>query len=189
MSAVIQWGIWLVLMTVIMGWLARSRTRVAAAADGNEIKHPRSIFIVGLVGFLFFFAIAIISNVFGNGTETWWTTAIFIGFALLNGLLIADFYLARHRLIEGGLEYGRLFGRRGTIGWNEVTRIHYSPSMKWFRIEAGTGRVARISAMMTGLPEFAKAVLAHVPQSAIAAPTYNVLYQTSEGNPPPIWSA
>jgi hypothetical protein len=40
---------------------------------------------------------------------------------------------------------------------------------------------------MTGLPEFAEAVLRHVPPSTIQAETYAILQATARGNPPPVW--
>lgn len=106
---------------------------------------------------------------------------------MLNGVLIADYFLSRHALVDGGLDYGSLTGRRGSFKWAEVTRVHYAPFMKWFKLEAGSGRVARISSMMTGLPAFAEAVLAYVPQSAIDDDTRSVLQATAEGNPPQVW--
>jgi hypothetical protein len=39
--------------------------------------------------------------------------------------------------------------------------------MRWFRIETASGEVVRVSALVTGLPEFAGAVLEQVPSYAI----------------------
>jgi hypothetical protein len=59
--------------------------------------------------------------------------------------------------------------------------------MKWFRLETRTGAVARISAMLIGLPEFARLLLAHAPADAIPPETLLVLEATAAGNPPPVW--
>jgi hypothetical protein len=39
--------------------------------------------------------------------------------------------------------------------------------MKWYRLQTSTRAVVRISAMLMGLPEFAREVLAHVTRPAI----------------------
>ena len=58
--------------------------------------------------------------------------------------------------------------------------------MKWFRVETAPGQVARIQVMLSGLPEFARSVLAHVPQTAIDAQTRATLQTTAAGNQPTI---
>ena len=59
--------------------------------------------------------------------------------------------------------------------------------MKWFRVENSSGQIARIHVMLSGLPEFARTALAHVPQTAIDEETLAVLEATAAGNPPTIW--
>ena len=53
---------------------------------------------------------AILSNVYRNKTTTWWTTAIFVGFALLSVPMITDYFIGRHRVSEDGLAYRNFFG-------------------------------------------------------------------------------
>jgi hypothetical protein len=117
-----------------------------------------------------------------------WTTAIFTGFALLSLPLIADDFLARHEVCEEGLSYSRLTGRRGYLKWSEPRRVRYAPAMKWFGLETASGDVARISAMLVGLPEFASLLLAHAPSQAIEADTSPILRATAAGQPPPVWN-
>jgi len=79
----LQWTFWAIIMSLIMGWVARSRRQPRAADYARRLQHPPSTLIIGLVSFLFFAAIAVISNVFANATTTWLTTTVFVGFALL----------------------------------------------------------------------------------------------------------
>ena len=48
-----------------MGWMARSRRQPRAAGYARRLQHPPSTLILGLVGFLFFAGIAVISAVLG----------------------------------------------------------------------------------------------------------------------------
>jgi len=186
-TSAIQWTVWGIVMVLVMGWVGKSRLKARPKSDPRRLVHPPSTLIIGLVGFLFFAGIAVVSNVFPNKTVTWWTTAIFVGFAVLSLPMIADYFLARHELSEKGLSYGSMTGRRGYFEWLEVRRIRYAPAMKWFRLETRSGHVARISAMLVGLPEFARLVLAHVPPEAIEPETLPILEATAAGNPPPVW--
>jgi hypothetical protein len=90
--------------------------------------------------------------------------AAFLAFGLL---LIVGSVRVWHVLTADGLEFGRLLGRRGSLKWRDVTRLTYSRGMRWFRIETASGEVVRISAILTGLPDLAGAVLEQVPSYAI----------------------
>ena len=183
----VQWSLWAVVMSLVMGWLARSRHRERPPSEQRELKHPPGMLIMGLVCFGLFAGAAIVSNVFPNKSVTWWTTAIFVGFALLSAPMIADYFLARHTVSEQGMHYGKLTGARKSLRWDELRVVRYSAAMKWFRLETQSGDVARISAMLMGLPEFARLLLAYAPRQAIDEATLAVLQATAEGNPPSIW--
>ena len=186
-SPIVQWTIWGVLMAIVMGWVAKSRLKTRPSSDSRRLVHPPSTLIIGLVGFLFFAGIAVISNVFSNKTTTWWTTTIFVSFALLSLLMVADYFFARHNVSEEGLSYGRLTGSRGNLKWSEVSRVKYAATMKWFRIETQSGDVARVSAMLIGLPAFASLLLVHTSPGVIDPETLPILQSTAAGKPPPVW--
>jgi hypothetical protein len=59
--------------------------------------------------------------------------------------------------------------------------------MKWFILEGHSGTKVRISAMLLGLPEFARFVLLYVPIEAIGPDTLVVLRATEQGQPPNLW--
>ena len=185
----LQWMIWGVLMSLVMGWIARSRSKPRAEGCRNCLQHPLSTLIIGLAGFGFFAGIAVLSNVYSNATTTWLTTTVFVGFALLALPIIGDYFAARHSVSAEGLRYGRLVGSGGFVPWSELASVRFSPGMKWFRLESHEGVVVRISVMLMGLPEFAQMLLAHAPREAIAPDALLVLQATAEGNPPSVWTA
>lgn len=184
----VQWALWAVLMLVIMGWLGRNRFRRRPATEAHRMAHPPSTLIVGLVCLALFGTLAVVSNVIPNETTTWWTTAIFLGFAALSVPLVIDYFMARHEVSEEGLTYATWSGTRRLLPWSELRSVNFSPGMKWFRLETREGSKARISVMMMGLPEFARRLLAHAPTDAIDAHTLSVLQDTAEGRPPSVWA-
>jgi len=184
----LQWGLWAVCMSLVMGWLGRSRKRAAVRTGDGQLQHPVGILIVGLVCAAFFTALAVVVGLTAK-PEDRRLAPFFLLFALLGLPLVLDYFNARHSLRSDGLEYGRMLGRGGVLHWSDVIRLRYSQSMKWFRLETRDGRVARISAMLVGLPEFARAALDHVPADAIDAPTRTILEATARGDLPPVWSS
>jgi len=187
-STALQWGAWAVVMVLVMGWLGRSRLRARPAADARRLVHPPSLLIFGFVCFSFFAGIAVISNIYPNNTATWWTTAVFVGFALLALSLMMAFLLEQHDVSDEGLASRTFLGTRKHLRWSELAAVRYAPSMKWFRLETQAGGIARISVMLMGLPEFARVLLQHAPPGAIDAATLDVLRETAAGNPPSVWA-
>jgi hypothetical protein len=185
----LQWMLWGLLMSVVMGWMARNRSRPRHAGSAQRLQHPTSTFVIGLAGFLLFAAIAVISTVFANATTSWKTTTVFVGFALLALPILGDYFAARHEVSEEGLRYGRLIGSGGYMHWTELKSVRFSDAMKWFRLESQSGKVVRLSVMLMGLPTFAQLLLAHAPPQSIEKSTLPVLQTTAEGNPPSVWGA
>jgi hypothetical protein len=185
----LQWALWGLLMSLVMGWVARSRSQPRHAGSAQRLQHPTSTLVIGLAGFLFFVAIAVISNVFANATTSWKTTTVFVGFALLALPVLGDYFAARHEVSEEGLRYGRLVGSGGYMRWTELRSVRFSEAMKWFRLESQSGKVVRLSVMLMGLPTFAQLLLAHTPPQSIEKKTLPVLQTTAEGNPPSVWGA
>ena len=183
---IIKAVVFAVCMTLVGVWLARSRNRPRPDHEALVLKHPLSTLIIGVVCSGFFAAIAILSNVYANPMTTIVTTSVFVGFALMGLPLIADYRFARHVLTSDGIHFGRMSGARGYLVWADVSRVTYSTSIKWFRIETRSGTVARFSVMLMGLPEFAKAILENVDGPAIDRGSREVLRSTAAGNPPSV---
>lgn len=185
---IVQWTVWGLLMAVAMGWMARSRSRARPASERCTLRHPPSTLVFGVAGAAFFFGIAVVSNTIGkNATATVWTTLLFIGFGAGSLTMVADYLFGRHRVSDRGIEYGRMLGQRGTITWSEVRSVRFAPTMKWFLLETASGTTVRVSAMLMGLPEFARLVLRHVAKEAIEPSTQAILMETLQGRPPSVW--
>jgi Bacterial PH domain len=188
-ATALKWALWVVLVALVMGWLGRSRFRVRPAPDTRTLAHPPSTLVVGVVCSAFFAGLAVVSNVFRNSTTTWWTTAIFLGFAALSALLIVDYFTAKHEVTDEGLSYSKLLaGTRKHLRWSDLRDVRYAHGMKWFRLETTGGDVARISALLMGLPEFARLLLEHAPEGVIHTGTLQILQATAQGSPPSVWA-
>jgi hypothetical protein len=186
-TTVLQWGLWAVVMTAVMGWLARTRAGPRPSDEAHTLAHPRSTLLVGLICTGFFLALAVLSVLYPGKTGSPLISLAFLGFAALGLPMVLDYRNARHTLTSDGLRYGRMLGNGGTLRWTQVRRVYYSEAAKWFRLELSGGEVVRISAMLRGLPEFAAAVLAQVDPSAIDADTQAVLEATARGELPRVW--
>ena len=172
-------------MALVMGWVSRSRSRGRAPSQAGMLVLPTSILIIGIVSEVFWLALAVISNTVGkNITSTPGTTLAFCAFALASAPFISCFCLCRHRVSKSGMDYGEMLGSRRTFAWSEVKAVRYSRDMGWFKLELDSGYVARISAMLMGLPEFARLVLAHVPRERCTDEAYMLLKGAREGKLP-----
>lgn len=183
----LQWGLWFLVMTLVMGWLARARLRARGAPAANVLEHPTSTLIIGLICSGFFLAVAVLSLLFPGKDGSIWISLLFLGFALLGVPLVIEYFRVRHHLEPGGMRYRSLLGKSGALHWNEVASVRYAPVAKWFRLETRHGDVVRVSAMLIGLPEFARAVLLEVPASSIETEARTLLEQTASGSPPSLW--
>jgi len=185
-TSLVQWLLWGLAMSLVMAWVARSRLRRTAGVDRLQLAHPPSTLIIGIICFAFFAGLAVVSNVYANRTTSVWTTLTFVGLALLALPLVADYFFARHGVSAQGMDFGRMSGRRGRFAWKEVRQVTFSPAMKWFRLELADGRVVRVSAMLAGLPGFARLLLDHVPRDAVQGEVRSILQATAEGRPPAV---
>ena len=129
----------------------------------------------------------IISNLTANPTATGLTTSIFVGLALLGAPLISLYFTDRHEVSDAGLKYNTILGQRREMRWADVTSLRYSLLMKWFELRGADGQVARLSAALKGLPEFARVALPHITADAIDERTARIMRATADGNPPAIW--
>ena len=179
--------IWVILMALIMGWLARSRLAPHPGQTPGVLRYPRSFFVVSWVCFGFFVAAAMLSSIFPGKAGPAIVPLIFLGFSLIPIPAIAEFHRVWFRLEADGMSYGRWFGNPRVLHWSHVTEVRYSESLKEFRIEAGDAAKVRVSVMLSGLPEFAETVLREVPEFCMDRETRRVLGRTARGHPPAIW--
>ncbi len=65
--------------------------------------------------------------------------------------------------------------------------MHYSRTWGWFALRLRDGGTIRLSALLTGLPSFAQALLGNVEPTIIGEDAVELLRRTAEGNPPSVW--
>ena len=186
-TGVLQWAIWGAVMALVLGWLARSRQRDRSQAEQSVLRYPRGTLILGVVCSGFFLSLALLSFLFPGNDGSYVVSLIFFGFAFLGALLIVEYCRVAHHLEEKGIRSSSWIAGPGFLYWSDIRSVRYSPSMKWFRIEGRDGRILRVSVMLMGLPEFARAILREVPGFAIEPAARNLLERTEEGNLPSIW--
>lgn len=183
-QSVVVAAVWIAVSVLVLWWLGASRVKPAAAKPG-QLFDPASTLAAGLVGLA---GVGWAAYAVHDGyTPPPWLDILLGAAALLSLVLIADYAFARHSVSAEGLRYGSVTGRRGELHWTELRRVTYAPIWKWFRLETASGKVARISAMNAGLPEFARLLLAHAPADAIDAKALPVLQSTAEGELPSLW--
>lgn len=180
-------GLYLAGMSLVMGWAAGSRLRQRPPGEQGRLRHPRSTLLVGAFGFLLFFGIAAASRIFGGSEIPWWTTVMFLSFALLSSWMIVDYLKVDYSVDQEGLSYMTFLYERKRLRWSEVARARYGESMKWFVLETRAGETARVSAMYMGLDELARLVLDKVPGESIDPDSRAVFERAAKGELPSIW--
>jgi hypothetical protein len=158
---------------------APSETR-PSASEQAVLRQSRSTLAIGVVCFLFFGVITVVSNLYPNDTVTIGTTATFVGFALLGVLVILAAMIERIELGEHGLRARNMFGCWRSVRWEEVASLGFNSSMQWFYMRTHGRRVVRVSAMMTGLPVFARQALLRLAPEAIDEDLHPVLRALAE---------
>jgi len=171
----------------LMQWVERSRLRVRPAAEARSLVQPRGVLAIGF-GFL------VAAAVFGfamfdwlNVSENSWLYGA-VAVLLAPGLwVIAEYYLVRHELKQEGMQFKRLFGRRGEFGWNDVEHVSFNKAMGWYRIVLRSGEKVRISFMLMGLPEFARMLLLHAPRAHVSPAAHTMLQDLAQNKLRPLW--
>jgi hypothetical protein len=188
-STGLWWVLWLVGMGAVMRWIARSRGQAPApGAETSVRRYPKVLVILGAVGLAFFVALAALSAIYRGKDDPAWLPALFLSFSLLLGApLVLVYFRTRYELLPDGLRYQSLYRRQGSISWMDVTKVGCSHSAGWFSVSTRDGRVVRLSFMLTGLPQFARALLAANPATAVDASARPLLEQSAAGSPPHLW--
>lgn len=186
-ASALQWALWGVLMSITMAWIGRSRNRKSAGASPGELRHPVAILILGVITTIAFLGFALMAFLTSQSPVEWWVYAIFVGLAALGGYLVAEYFVLRFHVDDAGIRWSTLFLGKGEARWTDIRRVTFSPSMKWFRLETSTGRVLRISVMLTGLPELARLLVTRLPHEVIEKKTLAILKDATIGNLPSVW--
>jgi hypothetical protein len=185
-SHTLQWGIWALVMTLVMGWLARARRPAAVAKGARVLTHPPTTLIVGIVCTGFFVVVAILAGIYASAKD-WWTPYAFAAFVLLGAPLIVEGVRVRHELTDEGIVYQGFWTRYAMVSWAEVESAHWSTSMKWLTLTTRDRRVLRFSGMLNGLDSLALALKERTPRLHSDDATAKVLADACQGTLPSIW--
>ncbi len=168
-----------------MGWLARSRLRRTTPKDRNVLKHGRILLILGVAESGLFLALGVLTLLYPGNTESPIVVSSgFFGFACLGACLIGEFLYVRYWLEPSGLRYRTWVGGRGFLRWDDVVRIRYSETARWFRMDGAQGEIVRVSELLDSISEIARAVLQFVPRERIDLDALYVLKERAAGSPP-----
>lgn len=167
--------------TVLLEFYFVRSSRWRSAGAGMPMRMPLWFGMLGVVCGLLSFALAILSPIFpgidshGRPAEPspWFLPELF-GIAVLGALLCAVWVFDRVTIEPDRLVYRTVLGR-GEVPWSEIARVGYSQRSAWFMVRTIGGRTARISEMMTGVPEFARMVLRQVPVERIDSGAHAIL--------------
>lgn len=183
----IQSALWFAVMAWIMKALANARSRPRPVGEERFLVPPLGILALGIMcAFLCAGAIAL---PFFSDEEGVIKPAVVLILIFGPGAvaMLGEYYWARHELLPAGVRFGSMFGRRGEIKWNEVARVSYARHLKWIRVEAKDGRVARFSTLLVGLQLLCQQIVQYVPREAIDRESLQVLRDAAAGQLPPIW--
>jgi len=178
--------VWLASMALVMGWLARTRLQsTAPPGDRVVLRMPMSVLILSFICVTMFSAFAVLS--FASPTGGPLVSAGFAAFAALGAALAYVSIAHRCELLPDGLAYRSFLGARRRAAWPEIVQVRYVRSMQWFVIRLRDGRVLRLSAMLTGLPFLAQALLQHLQPDIIAPDSLALIRDAAAGRLPSIW--
>jgi hypothetical protein len=183
----IQWGLWFVLMIVVMGWIGRDRLRPPAhSATGTLLRLPVSILAIGVTCAGLFVICAVFSYSAATGGP--FVAAIFTLLAALGCYMIIEYFRDRYELRRDGVAYRTPLGSERFTPWADILWVRYSRAGKWIVLKLRNGRTLRLSVLLVGLPVFAEELLHNVDPSLIAEDSRDVLQNTSRGRPPSVWT-
>ena len=146
------------------------------------LRQPRSNLLIGVVGGIFAaFCLWLSIN------EEAWVFLINLGFTLLSVYLITSYLLERHELSEKGLVCRTIFGMNKAVQWSDIQSVRYCPYPKaWFRLNAGSGTVVRVSFQLEGIHDFAGLVVEKAPKRSFDKTADVILRAVATGFPPPL---
>lgn len=153
----------------------------------GELSHARWMLFIGVTCFTTCGTFAVLSQFLARDTATWWTTAIWIAFALLGPVLSLAYAVERHALSASGIASRTWIGLKKSIAWQDLRSVRYLEYPRsCFRLEAGSGTAIKLSVSLVGLDLLARLLLNHAPAAAIDPTTLKVLQATAAGVPPPL---
>jgi len=180
-SKIIQWSLFSIIMTIIFYLIAKSRKKDLVNNSSNTLSLPLYVLIIGLVDFIFFMAIAVLSNVFSNGTESIGTTVIFLAFSLLGLLLIYFYYIEKYSFTNKEIFYKKFTGKKVIIDISTIKSVKYQASMQWIVIKFNSSNKSYFATMLKGIRPFSDMILTNVEIGKIDSKTQEILKRIKNG--------
>jgi hypothetical protein len=186
LATLLQWGIWFVLVSLVLGWLSRDRLQAPQpTTTGTLLKLPLSLLVVGVICAAMFGAFTVLSYSAPTGGPV--IATVFLLFASLGGYVIYEYFRDRYELRRDGIAYRTPLGGERFAPWADVLWVRYSRTGNWIVLKLLNGRNLRLSVMLIGLPAFAEALLRNVNPDLIAEDSRQVIEETARGEPPKVW--
>jgi len=163
--------------------LGKQRTPARPGRGRGMMRYPRMVLVMGVFVVLAGLAAFVANGVAEFEEDPFSAVFVLIGFPVAGTLVATMYFRVRYALVPGGMRYRPMWRGKSSFSWAEVTRVRYlsAADKKCFRIETVSGRPVKLSLMLTGLPEFARTVLAEAPETSIDAETHFVLQQLGAG--------
>jgi len=152
-----------------------------------DLRHPVGTLVFGLFTFAVFAALIVASTTAFVGTPFIWLVVPFFILALMCASTAISYFTDRHQATATELRFKPFFAERTTMRWRDVSSVRYVRRFRWFRVAGPPGKIARISIMLLGVPDFARLLLSGVPTSAISPDALPILQETAAGRPPSSW--
>jgi hypothetical protein len=111
-------------------------------------------------------ALLVLAHVSTNGTSGPLVEAGFGALVLLGLSLLVLYLRDRPEVSEEGISAPGLWPAPRSMRWKDVTYLGFDRPMGWFVVRDGGGRTVYVSAILSGLAQFARLAARHVPQSA-----------------------
>jgi len=179
--SVIQWIVFVIIMTTFYALVAASRKKDLATNSSNNLSLPLYVLVSGIVCFLLFMVLLVGSLVFPNGTESIFTTVGFSFFSLLGLLLIYTYFVQKMTFTNTEIHYTRFNGKKVRISFSSITRVSYQTSMQWIVIEYNNSEKSYFSTILKGIRPFSKMLLQNINNDKIDSITHMILTRLNDG--------
>lgn len=161
-----------------------AQEQVALNATGH-VKPNLTILMIGILSVGLFGFMEILSIVVRNGTDTWWTHAMFTLMVCAGIYLIAAYFRVWFEYGETGVNYQTTRGIKGRLSWLDVSHVGFSAMMQRLTFENRTGDKMRVPVTyINGIQEFADLVLLKVNPNAFNENARLALEQLAAGESP-----
>ncbi len=149
-------AIWVALMALVMGWLARARKSATVAGRAKVLIYPRLTLGIMIACTALFVLFAVVAAVVAKPAD-WWIPYLLLCFIVPSALMVVETTRVRHELRDEAIGYRGLFMQHD-VPWTELVSGYWSPSMKWLVLTTRDDRKLRISGMLNGLDALAVAL-------------------------------